>query len=79
MSRGGNITTSDAVLKFIDEKGGRIKKEDIDMSHYTALGNLFVERLVRYEDKEIELTEDGKEYIKMKKKFYKKAYRNLKL
>lgn len=82
MSIGGNFTKSDVLLKFIEEVGGRIKLEDIHKSHYTSLGNLFVDNLVRYADeegKEIVETKYGKEYLEVKKKHYPKAFEKLKL
>ncbi len=74
------FTISDKILKFIDEKGGRIKKEDIDKSHYIALGNLTEKNLVAYvNENEVELTDGGRDTIRFYKKFHKRAYRNLKL
>lgn len=74
------FTTSDKILKFIDEKGGRIKKVDIQKSHYAALGTLAYENLVVYpNENEVELTDEGRSLIETYKKFHKMAYRNLKL
>ena len=74
------LTTSDAILKLIiEERGGRIKLEDVHKSHYNALGINFVYNCVRYEGKEIVPTEDGIRYFESLKSFDKKAVENLRL
>lgn len=78
MSKQFTFSVADAILKFIDEKGGKIKKVDIPKSHYTSLEKLAHEKSIEYSNEnEIELTEDGRTEIEYLKKFHKRGYEKL--
>ncbi len=69
---------SDAIMKLIDESGGKIKIDEVK-KHKNSVNYLLGDNLIKETGNEYELTDEGKKLVDFYKKFYKNPYEKLKL
>lgn len=79
ISMAKRFAKSDAIMKLIEKRGGRIKIDEVK-KYKNSIEYLLGDNLIKETgSNEYELTDEGKNLVYFYKKFYKTPFGNLKL